>query len=175
MRDWCIWLVDLFEYKINPFTVVDSLDSISPVNINYWISSCSTYHVHRLWKNDTSQSRFSKRQIRSLRKCLQIMEFAHSDVITLYSSKQRKLSAWGAILHNSFQLFFFYSHGYPRVYPLQWSRYRMEENCPILMSKRNAIFSVSPPYSSFLPINTWQWGDEKSRIKTNEFRFRRAS
>jgi len=51
----------------------------------------------------------------------------------------------------------------------------MEENCPILMSKRNAIFSVSPPCTSFLPINTWQRGDEKSRIKTNEFRFRRAN
>ena len=73
--------------------------------------------------------------------------------------------------------YFFYSHGYPRGYPQQWSRYRMEENCPILMSKRNAIFSVSPspPYTSFLPINTWQRGDEKSRIKTNEFRFRRAN
>jgi hypothetical protein len=84
----------------------DILDSKSPVNINYWISSPSTYHVHRLWKIDTSQSRFSKRQIRSLRKCLQITEFAHADVITLCSSKQWKLSAWRAILHSSFQLFF---------------------------------------------------------------------
>lgn len=42
--------------------------------------------------------------------------------------------------------------------------------------QREMQFSLSlPPYTSFLPINTWQRGDEKSRIKTNEFRFRRAN
>lgn len=41
--------------------------------------------------------------------------------------------------------------------------------------KAKCNFLCLSPYTSFLPINTWQRGDEKSRIKTNEFRFRRAN
>jgi hypothetical protein len=163
------------KFKINFFTVAESLDSRRPVIITYWISSFSTYHTHTpSVENFEEPIEIHQKTNPHPAQCLQIMQFAQSVVITLCSYTQWKLSAMGDILHNSFQLFFL----------LTWMSMWVSTAVVTLENggklsdsdvKEKCNFLCLSPYTSFLPINTWQRGDEKSRIKTNEFRFRRAN